>query len=584
MKAKLHSKARYLVIAVIILIVPSARAMAQDSEILGAVEAKDIAQVGELLKTDPNLVNARTSGGSTPLHLAVGKKQLELIKLLLANGANVNATTRNGFTPLHVAAFVNDANAARVLISNGADIRAKAINGSTPLQLAIKKNATAVVRVLTTETSVSYTDKSIDARFAEGEKARTSGELEKAYAILSKLVKDQPDSEKINFAYGVVCMSMNECARAQLAFERIVENINPDNDRARLELANAYLAAKQYEAAKREFSTVLVHNTTEPQVRQNIEDGLDLIKRARKTCSLNGRIDAGYIDDSNVNIGPDSKTIGIDPIFSSLGITTLTVGEGSLPLEAQGYFASVTLFGTCDTGENGGWMTTMDGAYYQNWFNRNLSSNESAFYQAVVEMRDADESAMVRLPLRVAHVIRGQESLLDMYGFTPSYQCVFGQKADNILLSTDGTIEFRDWNQINDRDGMYFMLSERVQHLFGTQRHSAGGTASIFYEHTKAGEYENTGGSLGVDGALRLPSSMTLYGRARYTHTEYAEKEVLAPEKRKDDQFDLAGGLNWMATAQWGVDANFAWTDNISTFDLYQYKRNVTTISSFLVF
>jgi len=585
MMANLYNKAHYLAVAVIIVTFPSTPAMAQGNEILSAVEGKDVAKVQKLLKADPRLVNARTPGGSTPLHLAAGLNQPGLMKLLLANKANVNARTKKGFTPLHVAAFVNGADAVRVLISNGADIQAVAINGTTPLQLAIKKNATAVVKILTTETSVPYTDKSINAQFAEGEKARASGELQKAYDIFSKLVREQPNSEKINFAYGVVCMSVNEFTRAQFAFERIVESINPNNDRARLELANAYLAAKQYDAAKREFTTVLAHNPDRPNVRKNIEDGLNLIRQARKTWFLNGRIDAGYTDDSNVNVGPDSRTIGIDPIiFGSSRIATLTVGEESLPLEAQGYFMSVAVFGACDAGENGGWMTTMDGAYYGNWFNANLSSNESSFYQAVVGMRDTEEKNMVKFPVRFAHVIRGQDALLDMYGFTPSYQCVYGQKADFLLLSTDATIEYRDWTEIDDRDSVYFSVSERIQHVFGAQKNNVGCMASIFHDHTEAAEYQNTGGALGVDGGLRLSGNLMLYGRARYTHSEYAAKETLAPEKRRDDQFDLAGGLNLMITAECGLDANFAWTDNISTFDLYQYNRNVTTISTFVVF
>src|ERR1035437_8228358 len=96
--------------------------------------------------------------------------------------------------------------------------------------------------------------------------------------------------------------------------------------------------------------------------------------------------------------------------------------------------------------------------------------------------------------------------------------------------------------------------------------------------------YENTGGSLGVDVGFKLTPALTLYGRARYSHAEYAAKEALAPEKRKDDESDLAGGLNWMATEQCGFDASYVWTDNNSTFGLYQYRRDVTTISTFVVF
>ena len=78
-------------------------------------------------------VNARDEKGSTPLHLAVNRRDLDLIKLLLGKGANVNAKDNRGNTPLECA-FNNTysynvqtdsrikMNIAKELIENGASI------------------------------------------------------------------------------------------------------------------------------------------------------------------------------------------------------------------------------------------------------------------------------------------------------------------------------------------------------------------------------------------------------------------------------------------------------------------------------
>lgn len=50
-------------------------------------------------------VDAKDKGGFTPLHLAVMKKFLNIVELLVRHHANVDATTNQQITPLHYAAL-----------------------------------------------------------------------------------------------------------------------------------------------------------------------------------------------------------------------------------------------------------------------------------------------------------------------------------------------------------------------------------------------------------------------------------------------------------------------------------------------
>jgi ankyrin repeat protein len=59
--------------------------------------------VKSLLQQKPD-VNAPQGDGATALHWAASNEDLEMVKLLLAAGANVNAATRDGgVTPLFMA-------------------------------------------------------------------------------------------------------------------------------------------------------------------------------------------------------------------------------------------------------------------------------------------------------------------------------------------------------------------------------------------------------------------------------------------------------------------------------------------------
>lgn len=82
-------------------------------------------------------VNQTNEHKSTPLHYAVELKNkgTEIIKLLIDKGADVNAKDSAGNTPLHCAVS-NSLENTKILIDNGADVNAKSRNGETPLNTA----------------------------------------------------------------------------------------------------------------------------------------------------------------------------------------------------------------------------------------------------------------------------------------------------------------------------------------------------------------------------------------------------------------------------------------------------------------
>jgi ankyrin repeat protein len=110
-----------------------------------AVVHDNTEEVTALLKNDPNLVNAevplvvigavpKTKPFSTPLNLAVGKRDKKMIEFLLGHGADVNAKDSDNATPLHHA--VGERNLVDLLLAHAADVNAKDSGSQTPLHLA----------------------------------------------------------------------------------------------------------------------------------------------------------------------------------------------------------------------------------------------------------------------------------------------------------------------------------------------------------------------------------------------------------------------------------------------------------------
>jgi ankyrin repeat protein/peroxiredoxin len=94
-------------------------------------------------------VNARDETGATPLSEASWTGETEMVRLLVAKGANANdVNPQTGTTPLHAAASRGYREVAKVLIDAGAraDVRDK--SGATPLYLALQFQRMDVVDLL----------------------------------------------------------------------------------------------------------------------------------------------------------------------------------------------------------------------------------------------------------------------------------------------------------------------------------------------------------------------------------------------------------------------------------------------------
>lgn len=80
-------------------------------------------------------VNAPTDQGYTPLHVAARRGKLSVVQALLRNKAQVNARSPDGETPLKLAVFQDppDTDVVRLLLANGADANTKDDSSFTPL-------------------------------------------------------------------------------------------------------------------------------------------------------------------------------------------------------------------------------------------------------------------------------------------------------------------------------------------------------------------------------------------------------------------------------------------------------------------
>ena len=138
---------RYLVVA--LLAMSGVGAAGQDIPLFEAVKNGDTAAVRALLDKGGD-VNAPDVDGTTVLHWAVSRDNLEVADLLIRAGANVRATNRYGVAPLSLACLNGNVAMVGKLLQAGADPKSTQPGGETALMTAARTGNAAVVQQLLT--------------------------------------------------------------------------------------------------------------------------------------------------------------------------------------------------------------------------------------------------------------------------------------------------------------------------------------------------------------------------------------------------------------------------------------------------
>jgi uncharacterized protein len=113
-----------------------------------AVRKGDSDKALDLLKKNPNLVNARDGGGHTALVSAIEGRQRDWTGQLLNSDADPNLANSDGETPLIAAAKIGFNEAAQWLLSLGAKVDTPDRSGETPLIFAVQAHNLPLVKLL----------------------------------------------------------------------------------------------------------------------------------------------------------------------------------------------------------------------------------------------------------------------------------------------------------------------------------------------------------------------------------------------------------------------------------------------------
>ena len=170
--------------ATIVTVVGGVAIAAQQPALVDAARNGDTTALRALLQKRAD-VNAAAGDGTTALHWASFRDDLETAELLIRAGAKVNAATDLGVTPLWNASQNGSDAMVRRLLQAGADANAALLAGETPVMVASRSGYPGVVEQLIAKGA------GVNARAARGQTA-----------LMWAVAQKHPDVVRVLLAHG----------------------------------------------------------------------------------------------------------------------------------------------------------------------------------------------------------------------------------------------------------------------------------------------------------------------------------------------------------------------------------------------
>ena len=118
-----------------------------ERKLYDAIDRVDVAFLTSYLNRGGN-INFRSIMGTTMLHVASAKGNIDIISLLMKYNADLNALTNSNKSPLHFAVMKEHILVIDLLLKNGAEIDIIDSEGKTPYDLAVQLRYSEIADLL----------------------------------------------------------------------------------------------------------------------------------------------------------------------------------------------------------------------------------------------------------------------------------------------------------------------------------------------------------------------------------------------------------------------------------------------------
>ena len=389
-----------------------------------------------------------------------------------------------------------------------------------------------------------------------------------AYQLLLPLEPQRAGDPEYDYLLGIAALDAGDPERAIFALERVLA-VQPDNLQARAEIARAYMATGEREAAKRELEAVRARQVP-PQVRQTIDRFLSAIAAAERT-RVDTYLEIAFGYDTNVNSATGMSTIAI-PFFGGANFTL----DPSLT-ERDDRFLNLAAGVNFTRKLNVAWSIV-------GGFGGNLRQNLS---EERFNTDNLDASLGVRYSRGLNALTLGAQGQTfavdtDTYrtssGVVAQWQHSFDERTQATLYGQHAALRY-ETQPVRDADrsvvGIAFakaFTGELSPAIFASVYGGEEKEVNELFPHLG---HELVGVRLG--GQLRLGGPWSAFGSVSYEQREYGGIEPLFLVTREDEQTDVSAGLSYLWRSGMTLRLQVSHTENSSNVALNDFKRTVAS-------
>lgn len=396
--------------------------------------------------------------------------------------------------------------------------------------------------------------------------------------------EETKDPLQAKFVDAMAKREKGDLYNAMTLFQSIL-NTKPTLHRARLELAVTYYHALDYEKAKKEAQIVLDDPQTPANVRVTILAFLAQVESDAKKIGVAGHtfkpyIGVGWMHDTNVNAGPDSRvTITGDLLTPGATKTSDSafIAEGGITHRYQS--GKSRLFNQKNAQVL--WQTNAN-IYHRDYFDEHaydLGIATISTGPAVVVLGDWRGN----INLQEDYIRYGSEDLAYFTSLMPSLTKHFLR--GNVELTWDGVFTNEDYQRDEDagRDAKYWAMQLTLGRVFFNGKLAFQGGASFFDENANLNRYANSGNTLFLATNWKFFDRSNLYGRVLEENRKFDGEEPNFNNIRRDERTRrYTVGLDHTFSARWIKDwklrGEYMRQDTYSTISSYEYDREQVTV------
>lgn len=397
------------------------------------------------------------------------------------------------------------------------------------------------------------------------------GKGAEAYGVLEPSEAGRAGDSSFDLLLGIAAIEAGQHTRAVFALERVLA-LEPNNVRARAEIARAYLALGETQAAKQEFETVKKQGIP-ADVSLTIDRYIAAASRfedERKT-SISGYLEAiaGY--DTNVNVGPNKNTVSIP-------------GFGGLPFTlSQNTKANADWFASLGGGLNvrtplleG--LALLAGASGTQRYNSRREQFDMTSGDANLGLSATRDNDVFTVMGQAGTVSVEGDRYRDAFGLTGQWQRNLDARNQVGAFLQYSNLHYRGQDA---RDADRWVAGANYAHLYrsGTVTYLTGYVVDERVQLGMSPWLSFSGVGAKVGGRLNYDPQTALFANFTYEYRRYDRVDPAFLTTRRDNQYGVTLGAAHSISKEWTVTPQLNLTLNQSNTALNEYHREMFSVT-----